>query len=91
MNTGEGTIEVKADKKFTLKVGTNITLTCDGSSGEVSIKAQKLTAEGTTGIEMKTNSAMKLSATNIEENATAGMKLSSSATMKIEGTMINIG
>ena len=91
MDTGKGEFEIKADKKFTLKVGTNITLTCDGSSGEVSLKAQKVTVDGATGIELKTNSTMKLSGTNIEESANAGMKLSSSATMKIEGTVINIG
>lgn len=91
MNTGDGSLEINAEKKLTLKIGSSITVTCDGSSGTVKVDAKKVEIDGSTGISISSGSKVEVKGTNVEETATAGMKLSSSASMKIEGAIINIG
>ena len=91
MNSGNGGVDLKAENTVNIKAGENVSVKCDGKKGNLEIRASKISITGSSGIEMKSDAAVKVSGTSIEETAKTGMKLSSGATMKIEGTIINIG
>lgn len=72
MNGKDGTVELNCDKKLTIKVGSGVTISCDGSSGAV---------------EIKTNKEIKLSAAqiNVKASGTAEISANSSLTVKSSG------
>ena len=72
MNGKDGSVQITCDKKLTIKVGSGVTITCDGSSGSVNIK---------------TNKEIKLSAAQISAKAsgTAELAANSSVTVKSSG------
>lgn len=74
MNGKEGSVEVICEKKLTIKVGSGVTITCDGNSGSV---------------EIKTNKEIKLSSAQINAKAsgTAEISANSSVTVKSSGVM----
>ena len=69
-----GTTELKCDKKLTIKVGTGVTIECDGTSGAVKIKANK---------------EINISAAQISEKASGTLEMSGngSATLKSSGVL----
>ena len=91
MKTGDGQMEITAEKKLTNKVGDNIELILNGSNGAVSLKASKINIEANGNIEAKANSAMKMQAGNVSVEANASLKLSSSGLAGLSGTPIKLG
>ena len=73
-NGKSGEVELTCDKKLTVKVGNGVTVTCDGTSGAVEIKANK---------------ELKLSAPqiNLSASGTAEISGSGSVTVKSSGAM----
>lgn len=91
MKTGNGNIKIQAESKLEIKVGDNIKLTMNGSSGGVTLECSKLTVKtsGSTAIDAKgslnaTGATMKLEGTTM-------FKAESSGATMIGGTPIKIG
>lgn len=88
---GSGTLKVQIKSKIEFKVGDKITMTLNGESGAVSIKADSILLEGTSKVEAKSDSAVKLDAAQVAANASSMLKLESSGSAKIGGSTISIG
>ena len=79
-----GTTELKCDKKLTIKVGSGVTIECDGNSGTVKIKANKEVSISAAQINEKASGTMELSG-----NGSTTVKSSGMLTLKGSMTKIN--
>ncbi len=93
LNTDEdkGHIEVTAAKKMTVKVGDNITVTLNGSSGEVSIKAQKVAIQTDDAMTVESQGRAEFKGTNVTVEGSSMLKLSSSGPAQLGGTPVKLG
>lgn len=93
MNTDpeKGHIEIKADKKMTIKVGDNITLTMNGETGAVSLKAKKVSVEADDSIGIESQSRANFKGSNVSLEAGGSMKISSGGLVEVSGTPIKLG
>lgn len=88
---GSGTLKVQIKSKIEFKVGDKITVTLNGESGAVSIKADSIRLEGGNGITAKSDSSVKLEAPQIAANASSALKLESSGTASVSGSTVSVG
>lgn len=88
---GSGTLTVQIKSKITFKVGDKITMTLNGESGAVSIKADTIALEGTNQVKAKSDSAVKLEAAQVSANAGSTLKLESSGAASVKGATVGIG
>ncbi|MCR5790492.1 MAG: phage baseplate assembly protein V [Lachnospiraceae bacterium] len=93
MSTAEdkGHIEITAAKKLTIKVGDNISLTMNGETGAVTLKAKKLTMESDEGTSIKSQSRMEIQGANATMTGSSMLKLSSDGPVQVGGTPIKLG
>lgn len=91
MKTETGQTTIKAEKKLTIEVGTNITLILNGGNGTVQIKASKLDVDTSGNIDMNASGSAKISAGNISIESNAMLKLSSSGAVTVAGAPIKLG
>lgn len=90
-DTEKGLIEMKAEKKLTIKVGDNITLIMNGETGAVSLKAKKVSVEADDSIGIESQSRAKLKGSNVTLEAGGSMKVSSGGLVEVAGTPIKLG
>ena len=90
MKTEAGEVLVNCEKKITMKVGDNITVTMSGSTGTVEIKAKKFKVSEVDGIEMEANKQFKVSAATSVMSGSSSAKISGGP-VTIEGSPIKIG
>lgn len=83
MNEQNGTTEITCDKKLVVKVGTGVTITCDGTSGAVTIKTNKEVAVSTAQYSNKASGTSELS-------ANGSMTVKSSGMLTVKGSMTKI-
>ena len=88
---GSGTLSVQVKSKITFKVGDKITVTLNGESGAVSIKADSITLEGSNGVSAKSDGSVKLEAPQVAANASSALKLESSGTASVSGSTVSVG
>ncbi len=93
LNTDEekGHIEIRAEKKLTVKVGDNITLTMNGDTGAVTLKAQKVNIEADDSVGIESQSRANFKGSNVTLEAGGSMKVSSGGLVEISGTPIKLG
>ena len=93
LNTNEekGLIEIKAEKKVTVKVGENITLTMNGETGAVSLKAKKVSIEADDSVGIESQSRASFKGSNVTMEAGGSMKVSSGGLVEVSGTPIKLG
>lgn len=84
MNGKTGEVALTCDKKLTIKVGSGVTITCDGTSGAVSIKANKEISVSAAQIKEEASGTAEYSA-----NGSVTMKSSGVLTLKGSMTKIN--
>ncbi|MGN1341311.1 MAG: phage baseplate assembly protein V [Oscillospiraceae bacterium] len=84
INEKNGTTELKCDQKLTIKVGSGVTIECDGKSGSVNIKANKEISISAAQIKEKASGTMELSG-----DGSAMVKSSGMLTLKGSMTKIN--
>lgn len=89
--SGEESLSVQTKGKVEFKVGENITLTMDGKSGAVTIKATSITLEGSNSVSAKGSSSLTLEGAQVSANANSALKLSSTGQAQLSGTAITIG
>jgi uncharacterized protein involved in type VI secretion and phage assembly len=88
---GSGTLQVKIKSKITFQVGDKITVTMNGESGAVSIKADSILLEGANGVKSKSDSAVKMEAPQVSANASSALKLESAGTATVSGSTVSVG
>lgn len=92
IRTGDtGSVEIFAEKKLTIKVGDNITLTMNGSNGTTQLETSKLDVKVNGSMKYTSTGGATLEGASVNVKATSSMNLESSASVKVSGTPINIG
>ncbi len=89
--SGKGNIEIKTEKKLTIKVGDNITMTFNGSNGTVEISANKINFKANDSAEMTANGQLKLQGANMQVSGNSMMKVESSGPITVSGTPVKLG
>ena len=87
----KGHIEITAAKKITIKVGDTITLTMNGESGAVTVKAKKFTVQADDAATMESQSRVELKGANVKVEASGSLKLSSGGPAELSGTPVKLG
>ncbi|MCR5032415.1 MAG: phage baseplate assembly protein V [Lachnospiraceae bacterium] len=88
---GKGTIEIKTEKKLTIKVGDNITLTMNGSNGTVELSASKINLKSTDTIKLEATGRLDLSGANAQVKGNSMTKIESGGPVTVSGTPIKLG
>lgn len=88
---GSGALKVQIKSKIEFKVGDKITMTLNGESGAVSIKADSISLEGSSGVKARSDSSVKLSAPQVAASASSALKLESSGTATVSGSTVSVG
>ena len=91
MNTTNGQMEITAKTKLTIKVGENITLTMNGSSGVTQLDTKDFRVSASNGIKQEAVKSLNLSGGNAKLEGTSNVKLSSNGPATVEGKPIKIG
>lgn len=86
-----GSISIKTEKKLTISVGDNITVTMNANSGTVSVKCNKFTVEASDSSQIQTNGKLGVSGGNVSIKASSMLKAESSGMTTIGGAPIKIG
>lgn len=87
----KGHIEITAAKKVTVKVGDNITLTMNGDTGAVTLKAKKLTVQAEDAISLESDGRSEVKGANVKVDASGSLKLSSNGPAELSGTPVKLG
>ena len=90
-NEEKGHIEITAAKKMTVKVGDNITLTMNGETGAVTLKAKKVTVEADDSMTYSSQSRAEFKGSSIKVEAGGNMKLTSTGPIEVSGMPIKLG
>lgn len=88
---GSGTLKVQIKSKIEIKVGDKITMTLNGESGAVSIKADSILLEGGNNVKVQSDSSVKLEAPQVAASASSSLKLNSSGTASVSGSTVSVG
>ena len=91
MKTENGQMEIYAKQKLTIKVGDNIKVIMNGSSGGVTIEATKVKIEASNSVEVKSNNRVTLEGGNMSVSGNSMLKLESSGPVSVSGTPIKLG
>lgn len=92
IKTEDGRMEVKAEKKLTVKVGDSIEITMNGENGTVNVKCGTLQVKADKALKLETggNGSLKASAGLTLEGGSQA-KLSSSGQTAVSGSLIKVG
>lgn len=88
---GSGTLKVQIKSKIEIRVGDKITMTLNGESGAVSIKADSILLEGGNNVKVQSDSSVKLEAPQVAASASSSLKLNSSGTASVSGSTVSVG
>lgn len=91
MKTETGHMKIQAEKKLTIQVGENITLTMNGNNGSVILECSKLTVKTTGNTTVEASASIKATGANITLDATSMLKAGSGGVTSIGGSPIKIG
>ncbi len=91
MSTKDGNIDIKAKSKLTIKVGDTITVTLNGDSGAVTIKASDFKLETSGKIAMKSDMSFSAESAQASVKASSSMKVESSGVCQVKGSSVMIG
>ena len=91
MKTEAGHMEIRAEKKLTIKVGENITMTMNGNNGSVTLECSKLTMKTAGNTTLEASGSLKASGATVTLDASSMLKAGSSGATMIGGAPIKIG
>ena len=87
----KGHIEITAAKKITVKVGDDISLTMNGETGSVVLKAKKFTVEADDAVSLESQNRAEVKGANVKVDASGALKLSSGGPAELSGTPVKLG
>ena len=88
---GSGTLTIQIKSKITFKVGDSVTVTMNGESGDVTIKANSIKLEGSNQVAVKSDGSLKLEAAQIAGKANSSLSMESSGVAKFTGATVSLG
>ena len=80
-----------AEKKLTVKVGNDITLTMNGETGEVSLQAKKVSVKANDEVAVESSSKAQFKGSNVTLEGSGGVKIASSGKVEVAGMPIKLG
>lgn len=90
LNSEKGLLSVTVEKKIELKAGDDITVTLNGSSGTVEIKAKKFKISDVDSIEMNANKQLKGNAATVSFEGSSSVKIAGGP-VTVSGSPIKLG
>lgn len=92
MATKDGQIEIDAEKKLTVKVGSSIELTMNGSNGSVTLKCSSLEINANKSMKLETSGSGNIKASSgLTADGGAQIAVKSNGKTEIGGNLIQIG
>ena len=91
MRTKDGKIRIHTEKKLEITVGDSIEVVMNASSGEIRMKANKVSIEASNRLNLETDGSAKLSGQQTIVEGASSLKNSCSGMVLIEGAPIKIG
>lgn len=91
MRTEQGRMDITAQNRLTLRVGENIEVTMNASSGTVSVKCGKLTLEAGNGCSVESGGSLKLTAANVDIEAASALRAEAGSVARFGGAATQIG
>lgn len=88
---GSGTLTIQIKSKIVIKVGDSITVTMNGESGDVSVKANSIKLEGSNQISIQSDGSLKLEAAQLSGNANSSLSFESAGVAKLTGGTVSLG
>lgn len=85
----EGSLTICAEKKITMKVGNEEMFTLDGNSKAATLKAGKVKAEASQGLELEGQNT-KLEGSMLEVKGQSSLKVQSGGIAEVKGAMVKI-
>lgn len=89
MDYKNGKVLIQSEKNIVMKAG-SAELAMDGNSGEVSLKAKKISVTADNEIGLKSNSALKAESAQIDVKGQGKMNLQASGPVAIKGAVVQI-
>ena len=91
MSTMTGKIEIKAANKLEIKVGSTITVTMNGTTGGINVRASNITMESIGKMNLKGGGNATLTGATVSVDAQANLKMNSAGMVKVAGNVIQLG
>ena len=91
MKTENGSVKIQAESKLEIKVGDNIVLKMNGSTGGVTLECSKLNVKANGSIDVDATGSLKASGATVNLDANSLLKATSSGVTTIGGSPIKIG
>lgn len=92
IQTENGKMEVKAEKKLVIQVGDNIEISMNGENGAIDVKCSTLKGQAGKALKLETDGSGSLKASaGLQLEGGSQAKLSSSGQTALEGSLIKIG
>ena len=86
-----GKIEVNAQTKLEVKVGANIVVTLNGSTGGITVQATNISLESIGKMNLKGTGSATLTGATVSVKADANMNVSSQGILGLSGNVVKIG
>ncbi len=87
----KGHIQITAQKKMTIKVGDEISLVMNASSGSVTLKTKKFQVDATDAVSIESQGRAELKGANVTAEGSSMLKLQSSGPVTVGGKPIKLG
>ncbi len=91
MLTEQGVMNIKADKKITIKAGEKITIVLNGENGKITINTTDVDLAATGQMKLNATNKGELSAGTMNVNASGQMKLNANGMLTASGSLIKLG
>ena len=90
IKTEDGNMQIKAEKKLTIEVGSNVKLVMN-ENGAVQLECSRLTVNADSSINLESSGTMKMKGSNVQAEASSILKMESSGAAMISGSPIKMG
>lgn len=90
IRTEDGIMNIKAQKKLTIEVGSNVKLTMN-ENGAVQLDCSRLTVKADSSMNLESSGTMKVKGSNVMTEASSLLKMQSSGAAVISGSPIKMG
>lgn len=87
----DGNMQIKAEKKVTIEVGSNVKLILNGESGNVQLECSKFTVKADSSVNMESGGTMKIAGSNVKAEASSILNLESSGAAILSGSPLKMG
>jgi uncharacterized protein involved in type VI secretion and phage assembly len=87
----DGNMQIKAEKKVTIEVGSNVKLSLNGESGGVQLECSKFTVKADNSVNMESSGSLKINGSNVKVEASSMLSMESSGAAMLSGSPLKMG